>query len=118
MAIFKFAVLFLVLATSGVLSVPVELSPSASDSLRDGRSPLNPEPKQLVEGSPLTAPLTARSAADPADPDLQTAETFIGVGLGGYGFGYGGLYGGFGYPYYGGYGYGYGYPGLYGRYWG
>jgi len=59
-------------------------------------------------------------SASPAEGDLETSETFIGLGLG-YGLGYG-----YGYPYYGGGyggygGYGWGYPyggGYYGGYYG
>jgi len=83
------SVFLLILAVSGVLSVPtpVEVTP---ETAKDARSP----------------------------SDLETSETFLVGGYGlGYGLGYGGLYGGYGgyggYPYgglgYGGYG-GYGYP--------
>jgi hypothetical protein len=94
----KMSVFLLILAVSGVLSVPApaEVTPEKS-GIRDARSPT------------------------PETGDLETSETFLlgGYGLwGGYG-GFGGGYGlGYGYPYGIGYGLGYGgYPwGGYGFY--
>jgi len=97
MGLLKLAVFFLVMVT-GVLSLPVEPSPS-TDVEREQRAPINP----LLANSPVNTRST--------DSDLDTSETFIGL-YGGYG-GYGGYpgYGYGGYPGYGGYAYG-GYPGY------
>jgi hypothetical protein len=103
----KLIILLLVAICGGVLSVPVSPSLSTSDVvLADHEVPV-----------PVTADSKLNVRAAEAG-DLDTAETFIGVGLG-YGlggYGYPGYYGGYGggYPYGGGYGGYYGYP----RYWG
>jgi len=116
MGIIKLIVLILISIASGVLSIPASLPRPSGDSKNVESTVL----LRKTENGNLPLNHVARSPVDPATGDLETADTFIGLGLyGGYGGwgGYGG-YGGFGYPYggYGGYGFG-GYPyGGYGFY--